>query len=175
MELERFIGKYGKDIYSFCCFLTKNKEEADDLYQESFIKIIYRKQLPDNEVDVKRLILSETVRLWKDKKRKFAWRKHIVEEKYVPQEMQRNIEEHGNIPEEHIVKNEEAEYIRNCVNRLPDKMRLVISLYYMENFNMMEIAEVLHIPLGTVKSRLHQAKKILAGELEDYYRKGGME
>ena len=49
-----------------------------------------------------------------------------------------------------------------CVNNLPDKMRIVILLYYMENLKVSEIAELLHVPPGTVKSRLHIAKEKLA-------------
>ena len=54
--------------------------------------------------------------------------------------------------------------IQKCVANLPEKMRVVILLYYMENMQIAEIAEVLHIPTGTVKSRLHKAKSILSKE-----------
>ena len=40
IELEQFITEYGGDIYSFCCCLTGSRQEADDLYQETFLRAI---------------------------------------------------------------------------------------------------------------------------------------
>ncbi len=49
---------------------------------------------------------------------------------------------------------------------LPDKLRLPMMLYYMEGMTYEEIAETLHIPLSTLRSRLHRAKKELRKELD---------
>lgn len=174
VRLERFIGEYGKDIYSFCSFLTKSKQEADDLYQDSFVKVLGEREFPEDYEDAKNRILSEAVRLWKDRKRKFAWRKRIWEESYIPEKVADEVLEPSDSPEEHMIRSEEKRRIRECVDSLPEKMRLVVLLYYMENRKMNEIAETLHIPLGTVKSRLHQAKEILSDELAEY-QKGGLD
>ena len=56
--------------------------------------------------------------------------------------------------------------VRNAVDRLPDKMKVTVLLYYMEERSVEQIADILRIPCGTVKSRLHQARKILEKELE---------
>ena len=39
-ELELYMDTYGKDLYSFCCCVTRNRQEADDLYQDTFLKSI---------------------------------------------------------------------------------------------------------------------------------------
>ena len=49
MEIDSFIGTYGRDIYSFCCYLTKSRQEADDLYQDSFVQILERQGFPDDD------------------------------------------------------------------------------------------------------------------------------
>lgn len=41
-ELENYIYAYGKDLYSFCCCVTHSRQEADDLYQDTFLKKIGR-------------------------------------------------------------------------------------------------------------------------------------
>ena len=69
-------------------------------------------------------------------------------------------------PENEILKNEEADLVRQAVNRLPDKLKIVILLFYMEDLSAAQIASILKIPIGTVKSRMHHAKKILEQELE---------
>ena len=53
------------------------------------------------------------------------------------------------------------------MDALPEKQRLVVLLYYMERLKASEIAEVLDIPIGTVKSRLHHAKQALSEVLRD--------
>ena len=40
LELEQCIAEYGADIYSFCCCLTGSRQEADDLYQETFLRAV---------------------------------------------------------------------------------------------------------------------------------------
>ncbi len=69
-------------------------------------------------------------------------------------------------PESEFLKKEESTQVQQAVNRLPEKFKLPILLFYMEDLPLAQIAEVLKIPIGTVKSRLHQAKKLLEKELE---------
>ena len=58
IELEQFITEYGGDIYSFCCCLTGSRQEADDLYQETFLRAIEKKQILDAEGNPKSYLLS---------------------------------------------------------------------------------------------------------------------
>ena len=69
-------------------------------------------------------------------------------------------------PEHQAVRKEMQAAVRNAVDRLPDKMKVTVLLYYMEERSVEQIADILRIPRGTVKSRLHQARKILEKELE---------
>ena len=65
-----------------------------------------------------------------------------------------------------MMKKEMQKEVRNAVDRLPDKMKVTVLLFYMEERSVEQIAGILHIPRGTVKSRLHQARRILKRELE---------
>lgn len=56
--------------------------------------------------------------------------------------------------------------IKEIFEKLPVKIRTVLVLYYMEQFSVTEIKDVLHIPEGTVKSRLSKGRKLLKIELE---------
>ncbi len=56
--------------------------------------------------------------------------------------------------------------IDEALDALPEKLRLPMVLHYMEGFSLSEIRESLHLPLGTVKSRLHDARITLKLELE---------
>ena len=78
-ELEICIAEYGKDIYSFCRQLTVSLQEADDLYQDTFLKALELIPKIDNNKNPKSYLLSIAVHIWKNKKRKFAWRKRIAD------------------------------------------------------------------------------------------------
>ncbi|MDE5864876.1 MAG: hypothetical protein K2H34_11085 [Lachnospiraceae bacterium] len=57
IELEQYILKYGRDIYSFCVFLTKKKQEADDLYQDTFLRAIEKNDI-DSMANPKSYLIS---------------------------------------------------------------------------------------------------------------------
>lgn len=171
-ELEMCINEYGKDIYSFCKHLANNQQETDDLYQDTFLKAVELKEKIDYANNPKSYLLSIALRIWKNKKRKFAWRKRIAAIQSIVDERDAEMRESTELsPEERIICKEEEETVRMAVDRLPEKLKIVVLLFYMEDLSTAQIAEVLEIPIGTVQNRLYQARKILRKELEDVYGK----
>ena len=167
-ELESCVYTYGKDIYSFCKYLTCSKQEADDLYQDTFLTAIEQRERIDSTSHPKNYLLSIALRIWKNKKRKYAWRKRIAEMRPLVDEKDiLSLPEKIPSPEQQILQNEETASVRLAVNQLPDKQKVVVLLFYMEDLSTAQIAQVLNIPQGTVLSRLHQARKRLQHELED--------
>ncbi len=57
--------------------------------------------------------------------------------------------------------------VNQAVDRLPEKLRITVVLYYLEGFTMEETAAMLRAPLGTIKARLHRARKALQLDLEN--------
>lgn len=168
LELEQCIAEYGADIYSFCCYLTGSRQEADDLYQETFLRAVEKQKVLDAEENPKSYLLSIAVLLWKNQRRKAAWRKRIADIQQAGYaEAETHLQENGDdSPESRMMKKEMQKEVRNAVDRLPDKMKVTVLLFYMEERSVEQIAGILHIPRGTVKSRLHQARRILKRELE---------
>jgi len=62
---------------------------------------------------------------------------------------------------------QEKVLVQDVVNRLPEKLRIVVLLYYMENLKVAEIAEQMHESVSSIKSKLMRARKYLRKELED--------
>lgn len=167
-ELEMCIHEYGKEIYSFCKHLTCNLQEADDLYQDTFLKAVELKDKINYTDNVKSYLLSVALRIWKNRKRKFAWRKRIADVQYLVEEKDVEIcELVERLPEKQILDKEKKETVRQAVNKLPSRLYIVVLLFYMEEQSVAQIATILKIPAGTVKSRLYQARKLLKKELED--------
>lgn len=62
--------------------------------------------------------------------------------------------------------NDDLHYVREAIARLPGDQRVALSLHYLEGMSIAEVAEVLDVPEGTVKSRLHHARSALKRILE---------
>lgn len=170
-ELEQCIAAYGTEIYSFCLHLTGVRERADELYQDTFLVAMEHIGQLHNDAGAnpKSYLLSVAIRLWKNKRRKAAWRSRIAPEQSMDApggdvlgadaELTESIETE-------VLQAEERRCVRRAVLSLPEKYRIVILLFYMEELSIEEISAVQNIPKGTVKSRLHQARKLLKQQLE---------
>ena len=167
-ELEACIQAYGRDIYSFCLQLTKSRQEADDLYQDTFLKIVEIRERLDFKSNPKGYLLSVCVNLWRNKRRKFAWRQRIAgpelrmddtDTAWEPPSGEASVEEQ-------MISREERGLVQKAVDDLPEKYRMPVLLFYMEELKISEISGILKISAGTVKSRLYKAKKALEKKLE---------
>ena len=165
--LKHYIEAYGTDIYSFCIRLTQNRELAEELYQDTFLAMCEKEDWKE-EGNVKSYLLGITIKLWQNRKRKFAWRKRIAAE--IPLSKEQGLEAFSadeNL-EQHMVSKEEQEAVWKAVYKLPEQLRIVILLYYMEDFKVAEIAEKLSLSISNVKSKLMRARRYLKQELEDF-------
>lgn len=165
--LEHYIEAYGTDIYSFCIRLTQNREQAEELYQDTFLAMCEKEDWKE-EGNVKSYLLGITIKLWQNRKRKFAWRKRIAAEIPISKEQGLEAFSADENLEQHMVNKEEQEAVWKAVYKLPEQLRIVILLYYMEDFKVAEIAEKLSLSISNVKSKLMRARRYLKQELEDF-------
>lgn len=169
-QLERCIEEHGKAIYSFCRHLAGNLQEAEDLYQDTFLSAVELSDRIDYESNPKSYLLSVAVHIWQNRKRKFAWRKRIADMRPIVDERDEESGEATDLsPEEQIIDREQAEIVQKAVHALPERLRIVVLLFYMEELSTAQIAAMMRIPKGTVLSRLHQARKLLKRELEEVF------
>ena len=165
-ELERCIEVYGEDIYTFCLWLAKSREYADDLYQDTFLTAIEVIDRIDSEENIKSYLLSISVRLWKNRKRKWAWRNRIAPTVEITEDFHVDL---AYEEKNRVLDGEKSAVLKSAIAKLPEKYRVIILLYYMEEVPQEKIAAILHVPVGTVKSRLYAARKLLKSELEEYF------
>lgn len=172
MDRERFcdiITENGKEVYSFCCYLTGSRELADDLYQDTFLKaweLCHKIQFSGNP---KSYILGIAIKLWQNQKRKQAVRQKIVPfEVYREEKAREKVLVYENMPEQEMLRKEQQEWVKQAVAELPEKIRMVLYLFYTAELSVQEIAEILHIPLGTVKSRLNKGRNQVRKRMEVY-------
>lgn len=166
-ELEKFIEQYGKSIYSFCMKLSLNKDEADELYQDTWLKAMQVVGRIKPDENVKSFLLSIVIGIWKNKKKSFAVRNRIAPFVPISEEIN-HIPDTGEDSMKEILDLERRQVVLEAIASLEDIYRIPILLYYMEEQKVKEIAKELHIPEGTVKRRLMTARKKLSIKLEAY-------
>ena len=166
-ELEQFIATYGTDIYSFCVYLTGNRPEAEELYQDTFLKTLELLDKIQKDGNPKSYLLSVAIRIWKNRNRKINRRNSIAPmESEEPMEPAAGGNGERSEVEDHLLKKEEIRYVQTTLRKLPEKYRIPLCLYYREELTIEDIAGCLRIPQGTVKSRLHKAREKMKEHLQ---------
>jgi len=166
-ELIELVKLHGKSIYGFCCKLTGNRADADDLYQETFLKAVELRFKMDASRNPKSFLISIAVLLHKNHRRKLAWRQRIAPTAELGEAADRFASlASGATPEDALLSLELRTMIREAAHRLNDKLKLPLYMHYTADMTIEEIASVLRIPPGTVKSRLHKARENMRKVLE---------
>lgn len=169
-ELKNLITDCGKHVYSFCCNLTGNRIEADDLYQDTILKAVELRHRLDSSGNPKSFLMGISVKIWQNQKKKYAIRNNIIQMEELKEDIVQDINEVNNQPESEIIRKETIKAVREGIKQLPEKMQTVLYMYYTAEMSVEDIARALHIPKGTVKSRLHKGRKLIREflEVQDY-------
>jgi RNA polymerase sigma-70 factor (ECF subfamily) len=150
------VDDYGDSVYRFCRSLTYTKEDADDLFQEVFLRAFEQFRKISGSDNPKGFLFSCAVYVLKSQKRKYARRRRLAPEV----ELDENVAGGGSL-EDGIFASEETRLVRELVAALPEKFKIPVGLYYTSEMSVPEIAGALGLPDGTVKSRLFKARKLV--------------
>lgn len=165
-DIESLISEHGNMIYKFCIKITQNKDDGEDLYQQTFMKAVELKHKLDKNNNPRSFLISVAVKIWKNSVRKNNRRKIIAPSINIDEHELMDIKDPEINTEQSILNKETEEEVNLVVNKLEDKFKLPIIMYYTVEMSIEEIAKLLKIPKGTVKSRLHKAREIIKKELE---------
>ncbi len=165
--LEQLVEQYGNVLYAFCNQLTGSRQEGEELYQETFLKAVELHRQIDGAQNPKGFLIAVAARLWRNRRRKYAWRQRIAPlEQLSERAEQQPVQACCDNPEELALQREQQQLVRQAVSELPDKWKLPVYMYYTAGLSIDEIAGLLRIPAGTVKSRLYKARSVLKEKLE---------
>jgi RNA polymerase sigma-70 factor (ECF subfamily) len=157
--------EYQEMLFKYALKLSKNIEDAEDLVQLTYLKT-FQQIINRNEIgNVGAYLRKSLLNIYNNSIR--VKRKHEkTNELYISQDPQyeRDFKE---IIDEEITKNQMTREIRKELAHLSKPYRDVVTLFYMEGKHYNEIAEILNINDGTVKSRLNKAKEILKKGVEE--------
>jgi len=168
---EKLFLRYQSKIYNFTLRMVQNREDAEELTQESFAKAyVSIKGLRENDA-FKGWLMQIAVNTVRDK---IKLNRGIIklnnETKGDSGEYDREIQipDFSSNGEKEILDKELTLLTRNAVSSLPDIHREVILLHHFEALRIEEIAKILKVREGTIKSRLARAREILVRKLKPY-------
>ena len=165
-EIERCIDEFGTDIYRFCLKLCVDKEDAEDLYQQTFLKALETEWMLDWEKNPKALFFSLAHNLWKSDRRKQARRNMIAPCSNIDDDAETLLHSEENIEENYFQKELITE-VRQIMQTLPEKFQVPLILFYLSDCSIEQIAAIIKKPPGTVKSRLFKGRNLIKKRLED--------
>jgi len=158
--------KYQKYIYSICYNYTHSKEDALDLLQESFIKILKNIDRFDEDRPllpwIKRISINTCLNFKRKSKPSISLDQVMTED---GQTLKDAIASQF-ILENYILFQDTSNIIHEEISKLEDKYRLPLVLRHLHEMSYEEISTYTNIPLGTIKTNIYRGRKTLKANLE---------
>ena len=145
--IDQYIRRHGRRLYGLCRSLCPHPFDADDLYQETWLRVVRHISQYDPAREFEPWLTQICVNTYRSTLRRLT-RSPLLDSVPAP---------------------EEKDYspLYEAVGKLPEKLRLAVVLFYFQGEDLASTARLLKIPVGTVKSRLNKARKLLKEALSD--------
>ena len=158
--LGELYDQHRRMVYRTALVITGDTEAANDLLQDVFLRFFRFADNIDPARPIEPWLYRMTANLSYDwVKRRNRWPRpleDLIDWLAVPGK---------NPPADTVEKNDEWEQVQKAISSLPLAQRVVIVLYYLNDLSLLEIADILEVPVGTVKSRLHYGRLSLKRKL----------
>ena len=151
-SVQELFEKYQNNLYAVAFNICKNAENAKDIVQETFIQYYSLRKEFDNEQHIRAWLIRVAINKAKNINRSF-WRKN-----------KRPLEDYM---ESLTFETPESEELFETVMARPEKFRIVIHLFYYEDYAIREIADILKISESNVKVRLSRGRSLLKEKLQE--------
>ena len=160
LAIENLVRRYQNYVYRLCFLVMRNEQDAEDMTQEAFIRAC--RALPRFEIregiSFEAWLYRIAINCCRSRMRR-KWYQVVPWQRLgFGERLAANAEER---PERVLLRDERRSQVLGAINKLGEKHRLVIILRYYADLSNEEIAVVLRIPSGTVRSRLHTARQRL--------------
>jgi RNA polymerase sigma-70 factor (ECF subfamily) len=157
------VDRYKNGLYAFLSKFLNRHDLVEDVFQETFLQLFSSRESFDMNRPLRPWLFTIAANKAKDALRK--WRRTSAvpigsmtdSEDLSFDDMLNTITSDPTMPYEELEKNETALNVGQIIASMPDNLREILLLYYFQRFSYKQMAEILSIPIGTVKSRLHTA------------------
>ena len=162
-SFEEIVRNYNMMVYTLAYRVLKNREEAEELAQDVFLKV-YQSL---NNFNMKSKLSTWIYRItYNASINKYKSRKRKIDTIGIDDSVEFSI---SSSPDAHhdISLKEKRKIINDSILKLPETERIIVTLYYYEELSIKEIAEIVGISVNNVKIKLHRSRQKLFVELKD--------
>jgi RNA polymerase sigma-70 factor (ECF subfamily) len=158
------VNRYKHFVYTLAMRMLKHKEEAEEVAQDTFIKVF--KSLPKFKGDSKfsTWIYKVTYNTCLDRIKK---NRKYYNDVAIDEFTFNKLDTIDNALDT-MINEEKSLLIKNCIHKLPEESSALLTLFYFEELSLEEIAKIINAEANTVKVKLFRARKKLAVILEQY-------
>ncbi|HPY76496.1 MAG TPA: sigma-70 family RNA polymerase sigma factor [Anaerohalosphaeraceae bacterium] len=157
------VNRYKNSLYAFLRRFVNRQDIVEDVFQETFLQLYASRDSFDSDRPLRPWLFTIAANKAKDALRKIQ-RQSTMSMGTLADAGDVSIDEVVNIltsyettPESEISQEETAQRVRQIIAEMPENLRGILILAYFEQFSYKHMSEILSIPIGTVKSRLHTA------------------
>ncbi|MBW7988794.1 MAG: sigma-70 family RNA polymerase sigma factor [Planctomycetes bacterium] len=157
------VTRYKNGLYAFLRMFLNRRELVEDVFQETFLQLFNSRKSFDTTRPLRPWLFTIAANKAKDALRKWQ-RKNAIpigtmmdSEDMSFDDMLNSVSSDSTMPYEELQKEETALRVRQVISDMPENLREILVFAYFNRFSYKQMAEILSIPIGTVKSRLHTA------------------
>ncbi|MHC4207973.1 MAG: RNA polymerase sigma factor [Planctomycetota bacterium] len=171
---ETLYRRYEKSIFSFIYRMVLSAADAEDLCQETFLKVIRAKKKYRKTAKFKTWLFHIALNLCRDRIRRMKFRSHLslnspaFSQGSEEIRIQQSICDTSSDPTKRAQTDEMNTLVRQAFTKLPQQQRTVVILRQYHDLKFSEIAEIMNCPLGTAKSLNHRGREKLMKALSKY-------
>lgn len=163
VAFREIVDRYKNSLYSFLRRFLNRQDLVEDVFQETFLQLFASRDSFDAERPLRPWLFTIAANKAKDALRKIQ-RHSSMSLGAIADSSDVSVDDVVNIlasysitPADEVTKDETAKRVRKIIAEMPENLRGILILAYFEQFSYKHMAEILSIPIGTVKSRLHTA------------------
>jgi RNA polymerase sigma-70 factor (ECF subfamily) len=157
------VNRYKNSLYSFLRQFLNRHDLVEDVFQETFLQLFNSRESFDTNRPLRPWLFTIAANKAKDALRK--WQRTPVvpigtmadSQELSFDDMLNTVTADETLPYEELEKNETTTRVEQVIANMPENLREILLLAYFNRFSYKQMAEILSIPIGTVKSRLHTA------------------
>ncbi|MDI9434124.1 MAG: sigma-70 family RNA polymerase sigma factor [Planctomycetota bacterium] len=157
------MNRYRDSVYAFLRRFLSRSDLIEDVFQETFLQLFVSRDTFDVSRPLRPWLFTIAANKAKDALRRMQ-RSEVTQlgnmfdsDESTIDDVLNTLDHDERMPYDDLLRDERAAAIKRVISRMPAKLREIIVLAYFHKFAYAEIAQILNIPIGTVKSRLHTA------------------
>ncbi len=178
VSFTKLIQAYQPKIFGLALKMAKNREDAEDIFQETFLKAVDNIQKFRGDSAFGTWLYTIAINIIRGKYGRESKKELLPLEEYLPIKNGDHSEKSPNLfdwndPLSNLTNKEIRGKINQALNQIPQKYRLPFILRYTQEMSVQEVADTLKLSLAATKSRILRARMAMRSQLSDYLSEEG--